>query len=78
MAFSLAYEPMVQSSQSSSRMIPAIVACKINRGANGHERTSSIAEQMPIKDDSEREPYLEGLRRARPQLTAVPATVADR
>ena len=34
-------------------MIPAIIACKVNRDANGHERTSSIAEQMPIKDDSE-------------------------
>jgi len=47
----------------SSRMIPAIIACKVNRDANGHERTSSIAEQMPNKDDSEREHYLEGFRR---------------
>jgi hypothetical protein len=34
-------------------MIPAIIACKLNRDANGHEGTSSIAEQMPIKNDSE-------------------------
>ena len=45
-------------------MIPAIIACKVNRDANGHERTSSMAKQMPIKDDSEREHYLEGFRRA--------------